>query len=391
MTFDFDTPIERRGTHSVKWDGMAALYGVAPEDGLAMWVADMDFLPPPAVNAALAAAVAHGVHGYYGDDRGYRAAIVGWMAARHGWTVDPAWIATVHGLVAGTALCLQAFSAPGDGVILFTPVYHAFARVIRANGRAVVESPLAVEDGRYRMDLAALAATLTGRERVVMLCSPHNPGGTVWRADEIAALAEFCATRGLVLVSDEVHHDLTLPGAHHTVAALAAPAHLDRLVVMSAASKTFNLAGAMTGNVIIPDAALRARFAAAHQAAGASPNRFGMLMAEAAYANGAPWLDALRLYLDANRAIFDAGMHAIPGVRSMRLDATYLAWVDFSGTGMERAEFTRRIERDARIAASHGDTFGTGGETWMRLNLAMPRVRIEEAVSRLQAAFADLQ
>ena len=390
--FNFDTPIDRRNTHAVKWDMMESLYGVSPDDGLAMWVADMDFRPPPSVNEALAEAVAHGVHGYFGDDRRYKAAITGWMRRRHGWEVDPAAIATTHGVVAGLALCIKAYTAPGDGVIIFSPVYHAFYRVIRANSREVVESPLVQrEDGRYAMDLPALAASLSGRERMLVLCSPHNPGGRVWSREELRALADFCVAHDLVLVSDEIHHDLVLSDERHLAMPLAAPDILDRLVVLSSTTKTFNVAGALTGNVIIPDEALRARFAASHLAVGASPNRFGMLVATAAYEGGDAWLDALNRYLAGNAALLAEGVAAIPGVRPMPLDATYLAWVDFAGTGMAREEFTTRVEREARIAASHGHTFGTGGETFLRFNIATPRARVVEAVRRLQVAFADLQ
>ena len=156
--FDFDEIIERRGTHCSKWDMMEPLYGVPPDDGIAMWVADMDFRPPPEVSEALRAETPHGVHGYFGDDRRYKAAVTGWMSRRHGWEVDPATVATTHGVVAGLALCLQAFTEPGDGVILFSPVYHAFYRIIRANRREIVELPLVEQDGRYVMDLDALAA-----------------------------------------------------------------------------------------------------------------------------------------------------------------------------------------------------------------------------------------
>lgn len=390
--FDFDEPIDRRNTHALKWDVMEAIYKVPADDGIAMWVADMDFRPPPAVNAALAAAVAHGVHGYFGDDRAYKAAITGWMARRHGWEVDPAAIATTHGVVAGLAICLQAFTEPGDGVILFSPVYHAFYRIIRANGREVVESPLVVrEDGRYAMDLAALVAGLTGRERMVVLCSPHNPGGRVWSREELRALADFCVAHDLLLVSDEIHHDLVMPGNRHVAMPLAAPEILDRLVMLTSTTKTFNVAGALTGNVIVPDEALRARFAAAHLAAGTSPNRFGVLVATAAYEGGDAWLEALNAYLAGNAAVLAEGLAAIPGVRPMPLDATYLFWADFAGTGMEPAEFTARVERDARIAPSHGIAFGTGGESFLRFNIATPRARVVEAVRRLRAAFADLQ
>lgn len=391
--FDFDEPIDRRNSHCLKWDIMEKIYGVSPEDGLAMWVADMDFRPPPSVNEALTAAVAHGVHGYFGDDSDYKAAITGWMANRHGWEVDPDSIATTHGVVTGVALCLQAFTEPGDGVILFSPVYHAFYRIIRANGREVVESPLVLrEDGRYAMDLEALAASLTGKERVVVLCSPHNPGGRVWSREELRAVADFCVAHDLLLVSDEIHHDLVLAeDLRHVPMPLAAPDIADRLVMLTSTTKTFNMAGALTGNAIIADPGLRGRFQAAHAAAGAGANRFGILTATAAYAGGAGWLDALRTYLAGNAALFAEGLSRIPGVRPMPLDSTYLAWVDFAGTGMEPDEFTGRVQKQARIAPSHGVTFGTGGASFLRFNLATQRARVETAVERIRAAFADLQ
>ncbi len=389
---DFDRIIDRRGSHCMKWDMMSARYGVDPAEGMAMWVADMDFAAPAHVTEALRAAVDHGVFGYFGDDRAYLDAICWWMQTRHGWTVDPGHVFTTHGLVNGTALCLQAFTDPGDGVVLFTPVYHAFARVIEAAGRRVVECSLVEQDGRYVMDLDAADATMTGSERMVILCSPHNPGGRIWDGAELRALAAFAERHDLLLVSDEIHHDLVMPGHHHTPMPLAAPACLDRLVMLTAASKTFNLAGLHVGNVIIPDPDLRRRFSEVMAALGISPNALGLHGVTAAYdARGAVWVDTLCTYLDGNRRLFDDGIAAIPGVRSMPLQSTYLAWVDFSGTGMTRTEFTRRVEADAQIAANHGPTFGTGGESWLRFNLATPRANVAEAVERLQRAFADLQ
>ena len=389
---DFDRIIERRGTHSAKWDMMERSYGVSAEDGLAMWVADMDFRAPDCVSAALRRMADHGVYGYYGDEAGYRRAICWWMRERHGWEVAPEWIFSTHGLVNGTALCVQTWSAPGDAVLLFTPVYHAFARVIRAAGRQVTEAPLALRDGRYEMDFEVAAAALTGREKMVILCSPHNPGGRVWSVDELRALADFCAAHDLLLVSDEIHHDLVYPGHSHRVMADAVPEASGRLVMMTAPSKTFNIAGSHTGNVIIPDDRLRADFAATLAGLGLSPNSFGLHMTEAAYSpEGAEWVEALIAYLDGNRRLFDAGLGAIPGVRPMALESTYLAWVDFSGTGMTPEEVAARVEKGARIAANHGASFGSGGDSFMRFNLGMARARIEAAVARLQEAFADLQ
>lgn len=389
---DFDQIIDRRGTHSMKWDMMQDRYGVAPEDGIAMWVADMDFAAPDAVQAALRAAVDHGVYGYFGDDAAYRAAICWWMENRHGWQVEPGHIFTTHGLVNAVGLCLQTWTQPGDGVVLFTPVYHAFARTIHAAGRRVVECPLALVEGQYQMDLDAAAAMLDGSTRMVILCSPHNPGGRVWTAQELRALADFCAAHDLLLVSDEIHHDLLMPGQRHIPMPLAAPDISDRLVMLTAASKTFNLAGMHCGNVIIADPALRRDFAATLMAMGISPNSFGLHAVTAAYSpEGAEWVDALCAYLDENRRIFDAGVNAIPGLASMPLQATYLAWVDFSSTGMDPSEFTARVERDAQIAVNHGPTFGTGGTQYLRFNLGAPRAVIEDAVARLRRAFGDLQ
>ena len=388
---DFDEQIDRFGTHSAKWDMMERMHGVPARDGIAMWVADMEFRPPACVQRALQGMLDHGLYGYFGDDAEYLAAIQWWMKTRHGWDVEKEWVFTTHGLVNGTALCIDAFTAPGDGVVLTTPVYHAFARVIRAAGRRVVECPLVMRGGRQEMDFAAWDTQMTGAETMFILCSPHNPGGRVWSRDELQGVADFCQRHDLVLVSDEIHADLVLPGHKHTMMARV-DGVADRLVMMTAGTKTFNMAGAHVGNVIIADEVLRARFAGAMMKMGMSPNSFGMFMATAAYsAEGAAWVDALVGYLDGNRRLFDAGVNAIPGVRSVPLEATYLAWVDFSGTGMTADEFTARVEKTARIAINRGVAFGKGGESWLRFNLGCPRAQISEAVTRLQAAFSDLQ
>lgn len=388
---DFDEIIDRRGTHCSKWDMMEPLYGVPADRGLAMWVADMDFRPPACIQRTVEAMAAHGVYGYFGDDRRYLSAIRWWMKERHGWDVDPQAIHTTHGLVNGVGLALQAWTQPGDAVVLFTPVYHAFARVIRAAGRTVTECPLAIVDGQHRMDFAAYDALLTGSERMVILCSPHNPGGRVWTRDELEQVADFARRHDLVLVSDEIHCDLVLPGHRHTAMTLVDGVQ-DRLVMMTATTKTFNIAGAHIGNVIVPDESLRRPFAQVIAATGTSPNSFGMHMATAAYSpEGAAWVDALTHYIDGNRRLFDEGLNAIPGVRSMPLQATYLAWVDFTGLGMNSEEVAQRLAKEAGIAANAGPSFGTGGEGWMRFNLATPRARVAEAVERLRAAFADVQ
>lgn len=389
---NFDEIIERRGTHSAKWDKMETFSGVSADEGIPMWVADMDFRPPQVVLDAMRAYVDHGVFGYFGGDEDYLEAIRWWMDTRHGWTVEPEAIFSTHGLVNGTALCIHTWTQPGDGVILFTPVYHAFHRVIAAAGREVVQFQLAEVDGIYRMDFDAYEAQLTGREKMVVLCSPHNPGGRCWTAEELRELAAFCDKHDLLIVSDEIHSDIILPGNKHVPMALAAPEMAHRTVMMTAATKTFNLAGGHTGNVIIHDTKLREAFEGTMSGLGLSPNAFGKHLTMAAYSpGGAEWVDALCVYLDGNRKILDEGINAIPGVRSMPLQATYLSWVDFSGTGMDRDEIMRRVADEAKIAVNQGPAFGHGGEMFNRFNFATPRSRVVEAVARLQKAFGDLQ
>lgn len=391
MTIDFDTPIPLRGTHSQKYDGMARFCGVDAPDALSMWVADMDFRPPEAVTQALQAELDRGVYGYFGDDSTTRKAVCDWMSTQHGWSFAPEDILFTGGVIAGLSVTLEAFTDPGDEVILFTPVYHAFARKVAARGRKVHESFLRLEDGAYVMDLDLLQSQLTDRHKMVIFCSPHNPGGKLWSAAEIQDLAAFCLKNDLILVSDEIHMDLTFPGEKHLVSAVAATDVTPNLVTLTAASKGFNLAGGETAVIIATDPSIKARLLPAYASVGGSPNRFGMLMTEAAFTHGHEWSKAVRQYVADNFALFRDGLNAIPGVSVMDMPSTYLAWVDFAGTGMDAAEIENRVAKQARIAVNAGPSFGSGGETFKRFNLAMPRALVKEAVDRMQAAFADLQ
>lgn len=390
---DFDRVIERRGTHSSKWDNIVRLSGIKSPDAIPMWVADMDFAAPPGVTAALSAELQCAVHGYYANTGSWAAALVDWMARRHGVQVDPSWVSPTPGIVSGLGLILQAVSAPGDEVVVFPPAYHAFRRIIVANERRILDAQLVESAGRYTMDLDALRALLTPRTKVVFLCSPHNPGGTVWPAAELRALAALCAERDLILVSDEIHCDLVFAGAKHTPTMAAAPQIADRLITCVAATKTFNLAGAHVGACITSNAALKHRLDARIGASGlGSYNRFGMIATEAAWRTGETWLDELLPYLAKNCDVFDARIEAAaPGARSMHLDGTYLAWVNFSGTGLAPEDVAARVSQRARIFASPGEQFGPGGETWLRFNFAAPRPLLDEALTRLEQAFSDLR
>ncbi len=388
----FNDLIDRRGTNSTKWDNMEQVYGVPTDNGIAMWVADTDYRAPAPVLNKMREMVDHGVFGYVNLDQPYKDAIRWWMRTRHDWAVDADAIFTTTGLVNGVGLCLDTFTKTGDGIVLFTPVYHAFARVIRNAGREVVECQMVNTDGRYEMDFDAYDEQMTGREKMLILCSPHNPGGRVWSQGELQAVAEFAKRHDLLILSDEIHHDLVFPGHTHIPMQNAAPEITDRLLMLTAPSKTFNIAGLHTGQVIIPDPELRGHFAKRMSALSVAPNSVGQFATAAAYsAEGAIWVDEQVAYIDTNRKLFDAAISDIPGLRSIPLEATYLAWVNFADTGMERAEFTNRVEQSAKIAVNHGTTFGTGGETFLRFNLGTQRARIEEACERLKAAFSDLQ
>ncbi|MGI9393771.1 MAG: aminotransferase class I/II-fold pyridoxal phosphate-dependent enzyme, partial [Boseongicola sp.] len=223
MNFDFDTSLPLRGAHTSKYDNIERVFGSSDLDVIPMWVADMDFAAAPAIRAAIQAEADRGYFGYFGNPGPMNDAVAGWYGRRHGWNVDASWVRYTHGVVSGFGDVLAAFSEPGDGVIVFSPVYHAFYRQIEAMGRKTVESPLRIGDGRFNMDLDGLAAMLRGHERILTLCSPHNPGGRLWSAEEIRAVAAFCAKHDLILISDEIHMDLTFPAVKFLPTAIAAP------------------------------------------------------------------------------------------------------------------------------------------------------------------------
>ena len=389
---NFDEIIDRRGTDCSKWDKMDSLYGVSSKDGIAMWVADMDFIPPKCIQQALTTMTDHGIYGYYGHDKAYREAICWWHQYRHAWKVDPSWIFSTHGLVNGTAMCVDSFTKPGDHIVLFTPIYHSFFKLLEASDRKIIQCPLVLEDGRYQMDFDLYDTLMTGNEQMLILSSPHNPGGRVWSREELQGVADFAKRHDLIIISDEIHQDIVYAGRKHIPFALVDETVNDRLIMMSATTKTFNIAGGHTGNVIIQDAKLQTIFNKRMTALGMSPNSFGIVMAKAGYSPaGAEWIDALMLYLDNNRKIFDSAMNELPGITSMPLEGTYLAWVDFSGTGMSQNEILGRVEREALIACNHGSTFGVGGESFLRFNLATPRSVVLRAIERLKDAFGDLE
>ena len=388
----FNTPIDRRGTHSSKWDLMERIYGVSAEDGLAMWTADSDYATAPCVIEALRKAADHGVFGYMEPHQDYLDAIQWWMKTRHDWAIDTSWVLTAQGLGNAIALCIDVWTEPGARIVTFNPVYHEFRKKIEKAGREVVACPLKRDGETYVLDLEDAQSRLDGTEKMLIWCSPQNPSGRVWTQEELRAIADFAARNDLLLVSDEIHHDLVYTG--HTFVPMhnAAPQAADRLVALTSASKTFNIAGQRTGNMIIPDPGLRADMQKRINSLDYKPSSLGVQMTAAAYSpEGAEWVDAQIDHLETNRRVFDTAIAGIPGVYSMPLQATYLAWVDFAATCMAFDEVLHRVHKKARIAPSAGPDFGPGGETFLRFNLATQHDRVIEAATRLQDAFKDLQ
>ena len=387
MKINFDEPINRLNSNSLKWDNMKKLYGVDPKDGLAMWVADMDFKAPPEVNECIKEIGMHGVHGYFGDDQNFKKAMRNWMKKRHDWDIRDEWSSETNGLGSAISIAIRAFSDPGDEIILFSPVYYSFARIIKANNRVIKEFELDIADGRYTFNLSQLQKGLSGKEKILVFCSPHNPGGRVWTKKELQEIAKFCIENDLILLCDEIHAELTYPkNVHHTLLK-AAPYVKSNALVMVSTTKPFNLSGGQMGSVIIPDTHLRGKFDSVHEATGKMQNKIGMKMAEAAYLHGEPWLDKLIHYLENNKRCLDEGLETIKGFKSMPLESTYLAWISYKNTGLTPKEFYSLLFKKAKIAANVGSTFGKGGDYFFRMNFACRRAIVEEAVERLQKTF----
>ena len=386
---NFDEVINRVGTNASKWDLMERAFGVSPDDGIAMWVADMDFRAPEFLQDAVRGLLDKANYGYFCGMEDFHEAVGWWMKNRHGWQISPDWTFVTYGLGHGIATTIMALTEPDDHIVTFTPVYHEFEAKIKKTGRVNTQLPLAIDDdGLYRMDFAAYEALMTGKETMVLISTPHNPAGRVWTQDELTELAGFCTRHNLLLVADEIHHDLVFPGQKHLATAVAVPEILDRLIVTTAASKTFNIAGARTGCVIIPDDDLRKKFEAYFNHFDISPNLLGTELTKAAYSpEGAAWVDELTAYLGGNYQLFKEKVDEIPGVTVMPMQSTYLAWVDFSGTGLSRQDAGERVRNQAKIAPTPGHTLGQGGEHYLRFNLGTPRSRIAEAADRLARVF----
>jgi cystathionine beta-lyase len=389
MKYDFDRVIERKGTGSLKWDTVERSTGVA--DALPLWVADMDFRAPDAILDALRARVEHGIFGYAVRTESCYQAIIGWMKRRHGWAIERGWILFSPGVVPALNLAVQAYTRPGDRVIVQTPVYYPFSTAVVNNGRELVRNTLKEEGGTYRIDFDGLEQSIDERTRVLIFCSPHNPVGRVWRRDELENLAAICARHRLVVVSDEIHADLVMKGHVHLPLATVSPEIAPLTVTCTAPNKTFNVAGLQAGNVIIPNPELRDRFRAVLTSAGLTmANILGLAASEAAYDHGEEWLEQLLEYLHGNYMFLRTFVEQrMPRVKVTPLEGTYLVWLDFRGCGLGDPELKTLLLQKAKVWLDAGPMFGPGGEGFQRINIACPRSILAQALERIAAAISQ--
>jgi len=387
----FDEVVDRRGTGSLKWDGMHKRFGVEGPDLLPMWVADTEFRAPAPVIEALVRRARHGLFGYSVAPAAYFEAVRGWMRRRHGWDVEEEWIAATPGVVCAVNLLIRTLTDRGDGVVIQPPVYYPFRRGIEDNGCRVLVNRLHLDGARYRMDLEDLERKLPDA-KLLILCSPHNPVGRVWSADELRTLGALCLRHGVIVVSDEIHFDLVLSGHAHTVFATLSPELAQQSVVCTAASKTFNLPGLQPAISVIPNPRLRRDFAHTLRACGIpQPNAFCLEAVTAAYTHGEEWLLELLAYVEGNMEVLSRFVEAeIPQLRVIRPEGTFLAWLDCRALGLDPGELEQLLLSKGRLVLSQGHTFGPGGEGFVRLNLGCPRSMLEDGLGRLARAVRSL-
>ncbi|PTM59520.1 MalY/PatB family protein [Desmospora activa] len=386
MRYDFDQIVNRKQTASEKWDGIEKIFG-APNLH-PMWVADMDFRSPQPVIEAMKQRVEHGIFGYNLRPDSYYEAIIDWMATRHQWNIQRDWICYSPGVMPAISFIIAHFSEPGDSVLIQPPVYPPFSQVVTRHGRKLVTNPLRYTNGRYQIDFDDLERKLDSGVKILLLCSPHNPVGRVWTQEELTQLGQMCRERNVLVVADEIHADLVYHQSSHTPFSAVSEELAQHSIVCTSPTKTFNLAGIQTANIIIPNPQLREKFKAAVDDHFVQfSNTFGMVATESAYRNGAEWLDQCLTYVEQNLHFLTAYREKqIPEIKVIQPEGTYLVWMDWRDLGMDAKALKSFMLEQAKVALLTGDTFGLEGEGFMRLNLATPRALLQEGLQRIEKA-----
>jgi cystathionine beta-lyase len=386
MKFNFDEPIDRKDTLSIKYDFHRERM---PENVIPLWVADMDFRTVPAVIEALEKAVLHGIYGYSSAKEEYYEAVSSWFRSRFDWNPDSSWLIITSGVVYAIATAVRTFTNEGDAIIIQPPVYHPFSRYVLINNRKLVTNPLILKNGRYEIDFDDFERKIR-QERVKMfiLCSPHNPVGRVWTREELIRLGDICVKYGVLVISDEIHSDFTYYGKKHTVFGSLKPEFRESSIICTAPTKTFNLAGLQVSNIFIANKKLRDDYLAEiSRSASGHVGTMGLIACQAAYAHGAEWLDALKKYLEGNIEFVRSFLSArLPKIKHIEPQGTYLLWLDFRQLNMSEEEREEFLIQKAGIWLSKGTIFGREGTGFERMNIASPRLILKKALLQLERA-----
>ena len=380
--YNFDKLTQRRGTNSYKWDE------TDDPNVIPVWVADMDFETAPCIVKALQERVAHGIFGYTFVPESYYEAVINWFSRRHGWRIDRSWIEYTSGVVPALSATIKGLTQPGDKVLVQTPVYNCFFSSIRNNGCEIVESPLLHSANTYVINFVDLEQKLSDPAvKLFILCNPHNPAGRVWTPDELRHINDLCLRHNVRVVSDEIHCELTMPGYTYTPFASVSEACLNNSVTLNSPSKSFNTAGLQIANIISNDAAIRRRINRAiniNEVCDVNP--FGVIALQAAYNEGEAWLEALKAYLYANYVALQSFFaEQLPQLPVTKLEGTYLVWVDISATGLDADSLTDRLLHEAKVMVNSGTMYGReAGKHFIRINIACPKARLMEVLTRMQ-------
>ena len=389
--YDFDSYIERRGTHCVKHDGLKENFG--RDDLIPLWVADMDFPTPDFIREALVERINHPILGYTIEYDGYWQSIQNWLQQRHGWQVEREWMRYIPGIVKGIGMVINRFTEPGDKIIIQPPVYHPFRRVPELNDREVVLNPLRLTESGYEMDFENLEQVIDPKCKVMILANPHNPVGITWSRETLARLAEIACKHNIVVISDEIHCDMPLYGNRHIPFATVSEEAARCSITFGAPSKTFNIAGIVSSYCIVPDETLRKRFfdwLVANEFDMATI--FAMTATEAAFTKGEEWRQQMIAYIEGNIDFVDEYLKEnIPAVKIMKPQASYLVWMDFSDLGLEHSALVDMLINKARLAMNDGAMFGVEGEQHMRLNVGTTRAVLKQALDQLKEAINEIK
>jgi cysteine-S-conjugate beta-lyase len=388
MDYNFDEIIDRSNSNCEKYDSRKRIFG--KEDLIPLWVADTDFKTPDFIVNAVKKRAAHEIYGYPIKPDSFYMSIQNWLFNQHRWNVNKDWILYSPNVVVGLASSILCMTKPGDKIVVQPPVYFPFFHVVEGNGRILTENPLKLKNGRYNFDFDDLKSKIDKQTKMLLLCNPHNPGGRVWKREELKELAKICFENEIIILSDEIHSDLILFGNKHVPFATLSNEAEKICITVSSASKTFNIAGLSSAYLVISDKNLRSMYNRFMQATHiSSGNFFGLVATEAAYNFGADWLKQLLVYLEKNyQYLEDFLKEKLPRLKPMKPDATFLVWIDLSGLDISAETAFQKLIA-AGVGLSPGNLFGTGGQNFVRLNIGCPFSILKESLERIRIAFSD--